>query len=84
MSSIHGSSAIRTHVWPRLPAQLLPSFSTKDQPGAGLGLNTVFGIVQRHHGAVDIESESGKGTTFTLRFPMASYPSFPCLNPISG
>ena len=51
---------------------LEPSFSTKDQAGAGLGLDTVFGIVQRHHGALDLKSEAGKGTTFTLRFPIAS------------
>lgn len=51
---------------------LEPSFSTKDRPGTGLGLNTIFGIVQRHHGALDIESQPGKGTTFTLRLPMAS------------
>jgi two-component system sensor histidine kinase PilS (NtrC family) len=47
-----------------------PFFSTK-QSGTGLGLATVARIVEDHRGTVDIHSEPGKGTTFTLRFPVA-------------
>ncbi len=48
---------------------LEPFFTTKGERGTGLGLAMVFGIVQRHGGAVEIESAVGKGTTFTLRLP---------------
>jgi CheY-like chemotaxis protein len=44
-----------------------PFFSTKGEKGTGLGLAMVFGIVKRHEGSVEIESEIGKGTTFWIR-----------------
>jgi CheY-like chemotaxis protein len=49
---------------------LEPFFSTKSHQGAkGLGLSHVFGIMQRHGGALEIESEPGKGTLMRLIFP---------------
>jgi two-component system sensor histidine kinase PilS (NtrC family) len=45
-----------------------PFFSTKPS-GTGLGLATVARIVEDHRGTVDIQSDPGRGTTFTLRFP---------------
>lgn len=48
-----------------------PFFSTKGEGGTGLGLAMVFGIVKRHQGMLEIESEPGQGTTFRLSFPAA-------------
>jgi len=45
-----------------------PYFSTK-QTGSGLGLATVFSIMNKHGGQISVESELGKGTIFTLFFP---------------
>ncbi|MCL4216982.1 MAG: PAS domain S-box protein [Candidatus Hydrogenedentes bacterium] len=49
-----------------------PFFSTKEQgEGYGLGLSVVYGIVQAHHGRVDVASEAAKGTRFTVYLPAA-------------
>ncbi|HTM51025.1 MAG TPA: ATP-binding protein [Bryobacteraceae bacterium] len=44
-------------------------FTTKKK-GSGIGLAMTFRIVQLHNGKIDFSSEPGKGTTFTLRFPL--------------
>lgn len=48
---------------------LEPFFSTKAERGTGLGLSLVFGIIQRHEGVLEIESEIGRGTMFRIHFP---------------
>ena len=48
-----------------------PFFSTKGPNGSGLGLAEVYGVVKRHNGRVEIESEVGRGTTVRLVFPVA-------------
>jgi signal transduction histidine kinase/CheY-like chemotaxis protein len=47
-----------------------PFFTTKGLQGTGLGLPMVYGIVRRHDGTIDIDSEPGKGTKFTIRLPI--------------
>ncbi len=47
-----------------------PYFTTK-QSGSGLGLATVYSIIRKHQGHVEVESELGKGTTFHIWLPAA-------------
>jgi CheY-like chemotaxis protein/anti-sigma regulatory factor (Ser/Thr protein kinase) len=49
---------------------LEPFFTTKGERGTGLGLATVYGVVQRHSAEIEIESAVGKGTTIRLCFPV--------------
>ncbi len=54
-----------------LPHIFEPFYTTKHEGyGVGLGLSTVYGIMERHHGSVQVTSQVGKGTTFTLRLPV--------------
>src|SRR5437016_7671930 len=48
---------------------LEPFFTTKGERGTGLGLAMVYGMIQRHSAELEIDSESGKGTTMRLIFP---------------
>jgi len=44
-----------------------PFFSTKGTKGNGLGMSQVYGIVKRHHGDIEVESELNKGTKITIK-----------------
>lgn len=54
-------------------AKMFEPFYTKKvmgRSGTGLGLTVVWGTVKDHHGYIDVHSEEGKGSTFTLYFPV--------------
>ena len=46
-----------------------PFFTTKGSAGTGLGLSTVYGIVQRSGGTITVESREGSGSTFVITLP---------------
>lgn len=53
-----------------IPRIFEPFYTTKKEGhGVGLGLSTVFGIVERHKGTIRVESAVGKGATFSMKLP---------------
>jgi signal transduction histidine kinase/ActR/RegA family two-component response regulator len=46
-----------------------PFFTTKGKAGTGMGLAVSFGIIRRHEGAIEVDSEPGRGTTFKISLP---------------
>lgn len=57
---------------PEVKARIFdPFFTTKDVGvGTGLGLSITFGIIEKHHGRIRVESEVGQGTEFIIQIPL--------------
>jgi len=59
-----------TGMGPEVKSRLFdPFFSTKGQKGTGMGLAVSFGIIRRHEGSIEVDSEPGRGTTFKIFLP---------------
>jgi two-component system NtrC family sensor kinase len=55
-----------------------PFFTTKaDKKGTGLGLAVSYGIIDRHRGRIEVQSEAGRGTTFTIHLPLEAAEEVP-------
>lgn len=50
-------------------AKMFDPFFTTKKKGMGLGMSVVYGIVKRHGGTIDVQSQLGKGSAFTQKFP---------------
>jgi signal transduction histidine kinase/FixJ family two-component response regulator len=61
-----------TGMTPEVKSRLFdPFFTTKGKGGTGMGMAVSFGIIRRHNGSIDVESEPGRGTTFRITLPIA-------------
>lgn len=62
-SGVGMTEEVRQHIFD-------PFFTTKEiGEGTGLGLSIVFGIIEQHHGAIEVQSAPGEGTKFTIMLP---------------
>jgi two-component system phosphate regulon sensor histidine kinase PhoR len=73
----HGEGIPRQHL-PRLTERFyrVDTVRSRDLGGTGLGLAIVKHIVSRHRGALDIDSEIGKGSRFTVFLPQFEHLPF--------
>jgi PAS domain S-box-containing protein len=57
---------------PEVAARALEPFFTTKESGSGIGLSVAGSIIRQHHGAIEIESELGKGTTIRILLPAST------------
>jgi signal transduction histidine kinase len=74
---------IPTSELPRIWDRLFRGDASRTERGLGLGLSLVQAIVRAHGGTVEVSSQVGKGSTFTVRLPLADNPPhLPFLSPM--
>jgi len=61
-----------------------PFFTTKGVEGMGLGLAVSYGVICRHQGTIEVESEVGRGSTFRIKIPVATVDAHDKNNSKSG
>jgi len=54
-----------------------PFFTTKGVQRSGLGLSVSYGIIRRHRGEIEVESQEGGGSTFVIRLPSSKVEEWP-------
>ncbi len=69
---------------PEVQARIFEPFFTTKFSGRGLGLAAVLGIVQRHAGALFVQSTAGRGSTFTLFLPATAAPAAGSATPFTA
>lgn len=78
---IDNGSGIPKDVLPRI---FDPFYTTKAVgKGTGLGLSLSYGVIQKHHGSIDVQSEIGKGSAFHVTLPLRQ-PAAPAANGASA
>jgi two-component system NtrC family sensor kinase len=78
---IDNGSGIPKDVLPRI---FDPFYTTKAVgKGTGLGLSLSYGVIQKHHGSIDVQSEIGKGSAFHVTLPLRQ-PATPAANGASA
>jgi signal transduction histidine kinase len=75
-AALNGSLELRVQdegvgIPPESREKVFNLYYTTKENGSGIGLATVFKVVQLHNGEIEVDSEVGKGTTFILKFPAA-------------
>jgi signal transduction histidine kinase len=61
-----------------MPKLFTPFFTTKPVgQGTGLGLPISYGIIQSHHGGMDVRTRSDRGTTFIITLPVQDWTPVP-------
>jgi signal transduction histidine kinase/iron only hydrogenase large subunit-like protein len=55
---------------PEVMGKLFSPFFTTKEKGTGLGLAISYGIIEHHQGKIDVETDLGKGSTFTITLPV--------------
>jgi two-component system NtrC family sensor kinase len=56
---------------PEVMGKLFSPFFTTKEKGTGLGLAISYGIIERHQGKIDVETDLGKGSTFVITLPVS-------------
>ena len=75
-SSNHSEASIElidtgTGIDPKEAKNIFTVYHSTKKGGSGLGLPTTQRIVREHHGSINVDSEPGKGTRFTITLPLA-------------